>query len=47
MALNPYLFSAEQPVRWVAGKMKSRTIIVLTKGDIIIATKVKEPVYLE
>ncbi len=47
MALNPYLFSADQPVRWVAGKVKSRTLIVLAKAAIIIATKVKEPIYQE
>ena len=47
MALNPYLFSGDQPVRWVAGRPKSRTIIVLTKSDIIVATKLKEPTYQE
>ncbi len=47
MALNPYLFSGDQPVRWVAGKPKSRTLIILTKRDIIVATKVKEPIYQE
>jgi hypothetical protein len=47
MPLNPYIFSADQPVRWVAGKPKSRTLIVLTGAAIIIATKVKEPIYQE